>query len=115
MDHVTLESLGSNIKKHRKQIGFTQEQLAAQTELSIQYIGNIERGKTTASITTLVKICNVLEVSPNQLLINATDLNQSALLDEVNTILSGKSSSFVKHILAYIEFLENVPEANKER
>lgn len=115
MDHVTLASLGSNIKKYRKQIGYTQEQLAGLTDLSVQYIGNIERGKTTASISTLVNICNVLEVSPNQLLINAAELNQPALLHELNTILSGKSTSFIKHIIAYIEFLENVPEANKER
>lgn len=111
MNHVTLETLGENIKKYRKQIGYTQEQLAGLTDLSVQYIGNIERGKTTASIGTLVNICNALSVSPNQLLMNASEFSQPALMDELNTLLQGKSSSFIKHIIAYIEFLENVPEA----
>ena len=41
--------LGANIRKYRKQIGITQEQLAEKIGKSVNYIGMIERGEKVPS------------------------------------------------------------------
>ena len=45
-----------------------QEDLAEKTDLSSVYVGMLERGEKTASLETLVKIANALEVSSDILL-----------------------------------------------
>ncbi|GKX27558.1 transcriptional regulator [Vallitalea longa] len=103
---IDLNILGKNIKQYRIQKELTQEKLAGLTGLSIQYIGNIERGNTTASLETIMKICLALEITPNQLLITSSSTTPNALAEQIIDSLSDKSPEFLKHIIAYIEFLQ---------
>jgi len=48
------------IKKRRKQLKITQEELATLSNVSIRKISDIERATTTTTIDTLNKICDVL-------------------------------------------------------
>jgi len=48
------------IKKRRKQLNITQQELAALSNVSIRKISDIETAKTTTTIDTLNKICDVL-------------------------------------------------------
>ena len=60
-----LEEIGHNIQLARMKKGLTQEQLAEKCNVSTQYIGAIERGKTSGSMLLIIDICNVLDVTPN--------------------------------------------------
>ncbi len=62
-----------NIRKRRKEKNYTLEQLAEKLNVSTTFIGQIERAKGKPSLETLVKIANVLEISPDSLLFG--DLN----------------------------------------
>ncbi|MCT4686214.1 helix-turn-helix domain-containing protein [Vallitalea sp.] len=103
---VDLNLLGKNIKHYRLKKELTQEKLARLTGLSIQYIGNIERGNTTTSLETIMKICLVLEITPNQLLITSSSPTSNALIEQIIDSLSDKSPKFLRHIIRYIEFLQ---------
>lgn len=61
--------ISANIRKYRKERGYTQEQLALYTELSYDFIRRIETsgGKSGFSVETLYKIATVLEVSMDEL------------------------------------------------
>ncbi len=62
--------VGKNIRKYRKQKGWTQEQLATKTHYSKQFISNIENETyQTFSLGTLWKISLVLEVDAYKLLL----------------------------------------------
>ena len=63
------EILSQNIKTKRKELGFTQEKLAELVELSAQTINDIEGCRTWVSDKTLIKISEVLQTSPAELLI----------------------------------------------
>lgn len=63
------EILSQNIKAKRKELGFTQEKLAEAVELSAQTINDIEGCRTWVSDKTLIKISEVLQTSPAELLI----------------------------------------------
>lgn len=55
--------IGQNIKKCRKQAGYTQRDLSIQADLNELYISQIERGVAIPSIPTLLNISNVFNVN----------------------------------------------------
>ena len=61
--------IGARIKQAREQAHVTQERLAEQIEVSVQYISDLERGKVGASVSTVIKICQTLQVSCDYLLL----------------------------------------------
>ena len=62
------QGLGKRIRQQRKLLRMTQEQLAERAGISLSFLGHIERGTRKASLDTLVRICNALQVSPQLLL-----------------------------------------------
>jgi len=56
------EVFGSLIRKLRKERGFTQELLAERTELSVSYIGFIERGENVPTLTIVLNLAEALDV-----------------------------------------------------
>jgi transcriptional regulator with XRE-family HTH domain len=91
------EKFGNNLKKYRTISGKSQEELALEADISTVYLGIIERGERCPTIDTLLKISEVLKVSPSRLL----DFNDNAVDDDV--------CSAVKYIL------KDVPDKDKMR
>jgi transcriptional regulator with XRE-family HTH domain len=71
MANLTL--LGSRVREFRHRAQFTQEKLAEFTNLSVQYIGNIETGRKRASIDTLIGIADALGATVDLLLLGNSD------------------------------------------
>lgn len=61
--------IGARIKQTRTQRKITQEQLAEMIDVTVQYISDLERGVTGCSVETIVKLCQVLGVSSDFLLL----------------------------------------------
>lgn len=63
------EIVAKNIRKYRKEKGYTQEQLAVYTDRSFEFIRRIETdyGQRGFSVETLYRISVVLEVDMNHL------------------------------------------------
>lgn len=62
--------IGQTVKKYRKQMGYTQEQLADKASISISYLSKIEAVNCDQpfSLEVLLDITEVLGVSIHQLL-----------------------------------------------
>ena len=60
--------VGSNIRKYRKEKGWSQEQLAFEANLHRAYIGQIERGETNIGLKNLEKIADTLKANISKLL-----------------------------------------------
>lgn len=56
------EVFGSLVRKLRTERGLTQEALAERTELSVSYIGFIERGENVPTLTIVVNLAEALNV-----------------------------------------------------
>lgn len=52
--------LGIVIRKRRKELGYTQQFLSDFTGLSVTFISQVERGKTTAEIEKTIQLINTL-------------------------------------------------------
>lgn len=62
------EVMARNLRRTRHDKKLTQEELADRAGLSMRYVGAIERGDVSASVTVLGQIADALEVDPGDLL-----------------------------------------------
>lgn len=67
MDNINI-TIGSNLNKYRKSKGLSLDKVAELTGVSKGMLGQIERGETNPSVSTLWKISNGLHVSFTSLL-----------------------------------------------
>jgi len=65
---IDYKDMGQKVRKMRKQMALTQEELAETVGISASFLGHIERGSRVASLETFVALCNELHVSPQFLL-----------------------------------------------
>lgn len=61
--------VGATIQRFRLAVGLTQEKLGEEADISIRHIVDIERGANGMSLDALMRICAVLQVTPNDLLL----------------------------------------------
>lgn len=67
-DKKYLVKLGDNIRKARKQKGYSQEAFADMAGFSRSYVTEIETGKRNISVLNLIKIIKVLKIDPNEII-----------------------------------------------
>ncbi len=82
--------LGKKIKHLRSIHNLTQEMLAEFIDIDIRQVARIEAGGSYPSLTSFVKLCNVLKITPNDLLeySNSQNTATSQLKSDINDILS---------------------------
>jgi transcriptional regulator with XRE-family HTH domain len=61
--------LAGNIKKYRKNLGYSQEKLAEKADLSAQTLNDIEGCRRWVSAMTMTKLANALHIAEYQLLV----------------------------------------------
>lgn len=66
MDYYRI--LGANVRALRMKQSLTQEQLAEKCDLHRTYIGAVERGDRNISLKNIVRLADVLNVTPSELL-----------------------------------------------
>lgn len=62
------KKIGQTIRAIRKSKGVSLKLLSDTTELSSNFLGDIERGIKNPSIQTLLTVCNALKTSPDEVL-----------------------------------------------
>ena len=103
------KSLGMRIRKRRKAMRMTQEELAQKLGLSLSFLGHIERGTRKASLETLVSIANVLDVSLDYLLSGSIN---SSVIGPMPRGLNTQQRTALKEILSTIQ--DNLTEWEKD-
>lgn len=61
--------IGERCRYAREASGYTQEQLAELIGVSTQFLSDAERGVTGMSVSTIIRLCDVLSVSTDFLLL----------------------------------------------
>jgi transcriptional regulator with XRE-family HTH domain len=60
--------LGANIRRARKRLGLSQEDLAERADLHWTYVGSVERGERNISIDNICRLAWALGLHPTRLL-----------------------------------------------
>ncbi len=106
-----LDNISKNIRKHRLKADLSLESLSLCADLSIAYVGKIERCERFPTIDTLYKICEVLNISIFDLLIsdNSESCPDPDITYRINSALKkvpkNKKISIVKIIESISEIL----------
>ena len=61
------QAMGRRIRKRRRWMDMTQEQLAEAVGVCTSFVGHIERGSRKLSVETLWAICQALEISMDKI------------------------------------------------
>ena len=107
---------GRNIKAYRNRRNWSQAELAASADISINFLGDIERGKKWPHPDTLAKLADALEIKVFELFIEddrAVDLDTHALMTRVlsdfSLIINKSLSSSVNQSIEYIRKQYKLP------
>jgi transcriptional regulator with XRE-family HTH domain len=108
MNNIDYALIGNKIRQKRKEMGYSQEDLAEMCEISVSYVGHIERGTKKMSIPIAVNIAHALHLSLDYLFLDAADSEENILLS-VNSLLKQGSKEQVSSLLKAIKVLsENI-------
>jgi len=91
--------IGFRVKKARESAGLTQEQLAELVDVTPQYLSGVERGAVGLSIPVLLRLCSVLLVSSDYILVG--DRKDSDVTGVV-TRLSKLAPEHIKNVEAIL-------------
>lgn len=96
-------NIGQKIKFYRKE---TQEKTAEQASISVDTLSSIERGLNVLSSLNLVNLCNVLNITPNDLLEDFITSKEKLLTSKLNVEFANLSMDDKNFILQVIDYLK---------
>lgn len=115
MDVIDYHEMGRRIAKRRKELHYTQATVSEKVGIGEKFLSEIENARSVPSLETLMSICEVISITPNDLLLKESpetnDLDKAALNHKYDCL---KDSKLKKDLLfLYLEMLEkyNFPEA----
>lgn len=95
---------GTSIRNFRIKNHLTQEQVAQLTGFDTKYISQLETGRYMGTIKTMLKFCEALNVTPNDILCDfIKDLNCNNEIKDFNDKFSKLSNRDKKNIVALME------------
>ena len=96
MVYVDYKEVGKRIAKRRKEIGLKQRQVNEMAELSDKYLSNIETARSIPSIDVLMRICGVLKVTPDYLLLGSVnDYSNDDIITSKTKDLNDEQKKFI--------------------
>ena len=106
--YINSNEIGKRIAKRRKEVGLKQYELCERADLSDKYISNIERGISLPSLPVFMKICEVLDITPDNLLLGTTkNTSASDYTKFIESKLTGMNKEQIDLVLNFIDWVEN--------
>lgn len=100
--------IGNKLLVIRKRLGLTQADVAEAAGLSDRTYADIERGIVNMRIETILRICNVLHITPDEILTEEnTSLNsqQAELCERLNACNSKDKETALQLLSVYLKSL----------
>lgn len=96
-------TMGKRIKQRRKELGITQNAFAEMLQISNNHLSTIENGKGHASIELFCKMCSVLDVTPDFLLLG--EIHKNDVPGNITDMLSRCSDEQLALVQNIVEFM----------
>lgn len=102
---MDLCAIGARIRAARERAGLTQEDLAAELDMSPTHISVLERGRKAPKLETLVNIANTLHVSTDMLLQDVVTYATDGLASELSVAIAKLAPKDQERILNAVRAL----------
>jgi transcriptional regulator with XRE-family HTH domain len=110
MYEIDFKAIGRRISNERQKQKLTQQTLAEMLEVSISYLGHIERGTRSLTIQTLAKIANIFNLNIEYLISGEYSYKPHMLPAEIYDALDKMSSNQRKVFLSVTKMLAAAPD-----
>lgn len=101
MREADLNGIGKRIHDRRRQLGYTQEQLADMMNVSIQMVSNLERGNKAIRIDNLINLSQILDVSTDYILTGKQTADDIQLLTNHISQLHDQDRKMIEMLVEY--------------
>lgn len=102
-----LHNIGNNLYNIRKSKGLTQIEVAEKAMLSDRTYADIERGSVTMRVDSLLKICEALHITPNDILVSGNTINitEQNITEAIKDCSDNEKETALKLLSVYIDSL----------
>lgn len=100
--------IGNKLLQIRKRMGLTQAEVAEAAGLSERTYADIERGTVNMRIETILRICSVLHITPNEIMTEEDSFaipRQAELLERLNSCNAKDKETALQLLLVYLSSL----------
>lgn len=104
-----LYTIGSKLYAIRKRMGMTQAEVAEAAGLSDRTYADIERGTVNMRTETILRICNVLHITPDEILTEENEslaARQEEILARLNTCSPKDKETALQLLSVYLHSLD---------
>lgn len=101
--------IGNKLFQFRKKAGLTQAEVAEAADLSDRAYADIERGTVNMRIETILRICNALNITPDEVLTeepSETDAMLQELLAELEGCTEKEKKTALRLLSVYLQSLK---------
>ena len=102
-------TIGNKLFQIRKKMGMTQMEVAIAAGLSERTYADIERGTVNMRIETILKVCKVLQITPDEILTESdteSTIKQSEILQQLATLSPKERETAFCLLSVYINSLK---------
>lgn len=102
-------AIGNKLLAIRKKAGLTQIEVAEAANLSDRTYADIERGTVNMRIETVLKICEALQITPDEVLTEDNpnlSAKQAELLDELNKCTVHQKETALELLAVYLRSIK---------
>lgn len=102
-------TIGKKLFSFRKRMGMTQAEVAEAAGLSDRTYADIERGSVNMRIETILRICEVLHITPDEILTDdsiSPASKQEALLARLNACSPKDKETALQLLSVYLQSLD---------
>lgn len=113
MKEIDYGEIGKRIRQVRKMRGWSQDELAKKSGISMSFLGHIERGTRIMSLETFTNICTVLHAGADELLWGVTRPSNT-VLDMWNPSDHEQGGQTADSYSMYVRIMKSVAEIMNE-
>lgn len=105
-----MRAIGNKLLAIRKRMGMTQAEVAEAAGLSDRTYADIERGTVNMRTETILRICNVLHITPDEILTEDQEIfttTQVELWDRLNACNPKDKQTALQLLSVFLKSLDN--------
>ena len=102
------KAIGNKLYEIRSKKIMSRAEVAEKAELSDRTYADIERGSTNMRLETLLKICNALNITPNDILVidNDIEITEQDIVETIKNCSNNEKETALKLLSVYIDSLK---------
>ena len=103
-----LIDIGNKLYTVRKRKGLTQAQVAEAAGLSDRTYADIERGSVNMRIESVLKICEALDITPNDIFVEDQEAEEknASILERLDHLVPKERETAIRLLEVYLDSLE---------